>query len=269
MTNNNKIKYPIISPYHLEGICETIASTSDGLTGSEISKILVDCGIDDYSPDMKKSKRLYNAFVSIQNNSKCSNKILNFLSSAMQPSRYLGKDNVFHQRLNDLNKSLSFIGLEMSHSAKFKKTTQATTLSEAQQRANSFKSKLQSRNVHHEIIRFCDAELLVENYFHSIFEATKSVAERIRNMTGVYADGIKLVEVVFQINNPLIKINLLRNETDRSEHYGLANLIKSIFGLIRNPTAHTPKIKFIIEEEEAIDLMSLISFAHKKLDKSI
>jgi hypothetical protein len=45
------------------------------------------------------------------------------------------------------------------------------------------------------------------------------------------------------------------------------NLIKGLFGLIRNPTAHEPKIKFIIEEDEALDLMILISYAHKRLDK--
>ena len=46
------------------------------------------------------------------------------------------------------------------------------------------------------------------------------------------------------------------------------NLIKGLFGLIRNPTAHVPKIKFPIEEDEALDLMILISYIHKRLDKA-
>lgn len=67
----------------------------------------------------------------------------------------------------------------------------------------------------------------------------------------------------------MIKINLLKTDTDRSEHIGLCNLIKGIFGLIRNSTAHEPKIKFEITEEEALDILNTISFIHKRLDKAI
>jgi len=44
-------------------------------------------------------------------------------------------------------------------------------------------------------------------------------------------------------------------------------MIKGLFGLIRNPTAHEPKIKFLIEEDEALDVMTTISYIHKRLDK--
>ena len=65
----------------------------------------------------------------------------------------------------------------------------------------------------------------------------------------------------------MIRINGLIKDTDRSEHIGLSNMIKGLFGLIRNPTAHEPKIKFLIEEDEALDVMTTISYIHKKLDK--
>ncbi len=109
----------------------------------------------------------------------------------------------------------------------------------------------------------------MENYFHSVFEATKSVADKLRKLTGLYADGVELVEVAFSTKNPLIKVNLLQDDTHRSEHIGLANLIKGLFGLIRNPTAHAPKIKFVIYEAEALDIISTITLIHKKLDKSL
>ncbi|HEY9000471.1 MAG TPA: TIGR02391 family protein [Mucilaginibacter sp.] len=262
-------KHPIIPPYHLESICQTIAATSEGLTGTEIRKILGDCGIKDTDPEMTKWKRLYNAFVHYQNRNQCSNQILNFLSYSMQPSRYLGKDELFHFRLNELNKCLSFIGVELTKEARFRKINKARTLDEAQQRASHYKYKLELRNVHPEIIKYCKAELLVENYFHSIFEAVKSIASRIRSTTGLYADGTALVDVAFSTANPLIRINLLENDTHRNEHLGLANIIKGLFGLIRNPTAHTPKIHFVIDEEEALDIMCIISLVHKKLDKAI
>ena len=263
------VKYPFIQWHNLESICGVIADTTEGLTGAEIGTILANCGIDDIDTVSSKRKRLYHAFANYQKQSQCSNKVLNFLTAAMQPSRYLGKDVLFHYRLNELNKSLSFIGLELTEQAKFKRIDKASTLTEAQQRASHYKHKLEMRNTHLSVMKYCKDEILDENYFHSVFEAVKSVADRIRSITGLYTDGVTLTEVAFSTSNPLIKINLLQNDTQRSEHLGLTNLIKGMFGLIRNPTAHTPKIKFIIEEDEALDIMCIVSLIHKKLDKMI
>lgn len=77
------------------------------------------------------------------------------------------------------------------------------------------------------------------------------------------------MEIAFSTSNPLIRINLLKNATDKSEHIGLMNIIKGLFGLIRNLTAHTPKIEFEINEDEALDIMTTVSMVHKRLDKAL
>ncbi|HEX4373727.1 MAG TPA: TIGR02391 family protein, partial [Puia sp.] len=225
--------------------------------------------IQDTDPGITKWKRLYNAFTRSQKKHQCSNQVLQFLTAAMQPSRYFGKQEFFITRLNELNKRLSFIGISMTESAKFLIVEKAQTLSEAQQRASHFRYKLEIRNVHSDVFKYCGEELLQENFFHAVFEGVKSIADRLRGMTGIYADGNALIDIAFSTTTPLVRINLLQNETERSEHVGLSNMIKGLFGLIRNPTAHRPKIKFIIEEEEALDIMTLISFTHKKLDKAL
>ncbi|KAA8485589.1 uncharacterized protein (TIGR02391 family) [Arcticibacter tournemirensis] len=269
MADRAVTKHPMISAVHLESICELIADTSEGLTGSEITKILADCSLIDHTPTgLNKRSRLYNAFVLFQNNNQCSNGILKFLSQAMNPARYFNKDEIFQYRLNELNKRLSFIGLEITKEAKYRQVAAATTLTEAQERASHYKQKLELRNVHLEVFKYCNEELVKENYFHSVFEAVKSIAQRLRNLTGVHADGNPLADVVFSTTNPLLRINPLQTDTERSEHLGLSNTIKGLFGLIRNPTAHTPKIKFVITESEALDIMTIVSFVHKKLDKS-
>lgn len=258
----------MISAVHLESICSMIADTSEGLTGTEITKIMADCSLNDHSPLLNKRSRLYNAFVQYQNANQCSNAILNFLSQAMNPGRYFNKDEVFNYRLNELNKRLSLIGLEITKEARYRKVTVAKTLTDAQERASHYKYKLEQRFVHPEIIKYCNEELVRENYFHSVFEGVKSIAQRLRDLTGVHADGNALADVVFSTSNPLIKINPLQTDTERSEHLGLASIIKGLFGIIRNPTAHTPKIKFVINETEALDIMTIVSFVHKKLDKA-
>lgn len=267
MINKAVTKQPVIYESHLESICDMVGDVKDGLTHREITKILGDCKIKDYSPELNKKERLYNAFANYQNVNQCSNGILQFLSQAMNPARYFNKEDLFSYRLNELNKRLSFVGFELTREAKYRKVSAAKTMSEAQERASHYKYKLEQRNVHHEVIKYCNEELLQENYFHSVFEGVKSVAQRLRELTGVHADGNPLVDVVFSTTNPLLKLNALQDDTDRSEHLGLANMIRGLFGLIRNPTAHRPKIKFVIDEAEALDTMGIVSFVHKKLDK--
>jgi len=81
---------------------------------------------------------------------------------------------------------LAFSGIHLGEDGKLRPVTQARTLSEAQERAGRLRSKLIERNVHHDVLQFCKAELLVENYFHAVFEATKSVADKIREKTGLH-----------------------------------------------------------------------------------
>lgn len=259
-------RHPIIEPHLLESICKTIADTSTGLSGSELGKILADSRIKDIDPTNTKWKRLYNAFVNWQNDNKCSNHILKFIQNALQPVRYLGNEEIFQDRRNEINKRLSFIGFELTDSGNFLKVNKTNTISEAEQKANKLKYKLEQRNTHTYIYKYCRAELLVENYFHVVFEATKSMADRLRELTGSTLDGNILAETIFSTDNPLLRINDLSNSCERSEHIGLCNLIKGVFGLIRNPTAHEPKIKFTINEETALDYLSIISFIHKKLN---
>lgn len=251
----------------IEGISKTLGDTNRGLSGTEIAKFLAEARITDCDPIMTKWKRLYNAFVNYQNRNKNSNNILTFINKSMSPARFVGKNELFEDIRFELNKYLSFAGLKLKENGKFTSTDSTSTISEAEQKANRFKSKLEQRNTHRKIYEYCKAELLAENYFHSVFEAVKSVAETIRQKTGLTQDGGELIELAFSIKNPLIMINKLSNETEESEHKGFANLIKGVFGMFRNTTAHAPKITWEINEADALDIMSTVSLIHRKLEQ--
>jgi uncharacterized protein (TIGR02391 family) len=263
------VKRPILSASILESICLLLADTNTGLTGSQLAKLLADSQIPDVDPSLSKWKRLFNAFVSWQNAHQCSNYILKFIQQAINPVSYLGRESLFEDRRHKINQILSFAALELTDTGKFKIVERSETITQAEQRANRLKHKLESRNTHAYIFMYCKPELLVDNCFHAVFEATKSVADRIRELTGLILDGNALVDKAFARELPLITINPLLTESERSEHTGLANLIKGMFGLIRNPTAHDPKLKFDINEEEALDKLTTISLIHKLLDKAI
>jgi uncharacterized protein (TIGR02391 family) len=252
----------------LESISLVLADTASGLTGSQIGKLLLDSDLVDVDPTNSKWKRLFNSFVQFQNKYQCSNHILKFIQKALDPVRYLGRQDVFEERRHRINQILSFSGYELSDAGKYRQVMRSETIDQAEQRASRLKNKLDVRGTHSTIMLYCKPELLVDNYFHSVFEATKSVAERLRELTGSTSDGSDLVQEVFSTKAPLLKINGLATETDRNEHIGLANIVKGMFSMMRNPTAHTPKLKFVIEEEDALDRLAVISFIHKQLDKA-
>ncbi len=47
------------------------------------------------------------------------------------------------------------------------------------------------------------------------------------------------------------------------------HLIKGLFGMFRNTTAHAPKIKWTIDEQDALDSLTLASMLHRTLDKCV
>lgn len=262
----NKTTIPPIDGSVLEGISKILGHTNYGLTGTEIAKFLQEVSIPDVDSTNTKWRRLFNAFVAFQNRKQLSNNILTFISKSMSPARFIGRNDLFENMRFELNKRLSFIGLEFSETGRFIKIQNASTITEAEQRANRLKSKLEARNVHALIFHYCKAELVADNYFHSVFEATKSVAETIRIKTGLTEDGGALIDKAFALSNPLIKINDLSTETKQSEHKGFANLIKGVFGMFRNTTAHAPSVIWEINEEDALDILSTISLIHRRLN---
>ncbi|MES2734066.1 MAG: TIGR02391 family protein, partial [Bacteroidota bacterium] len=104
------IRRPVFDAGVLEAISKTIGETNDGLTGTEIGRLLTQCNIQDIDPANTKWRRVYHAFVEWQNINQCSNHILTFIQSALSPVRYIGKEELFHYRRNEMNKRLSFIG---------------------------------------------------------------------------------------------------------------------------------------------------------------
>ncbi len=256
----------------LRKLCDIIGETSNGLSNTEISKMLADCQINDVAPTLNKRTRVYEALINKQNQDNCSNNILKFITTFVSPVSYIGNKNLHTERLGYINEVLLFAGLQIDERGTLLKATAAKTIDEAQERAGRLKKKLVDRAVHSDVIRFCNAELLQENYFHAVFESTKSVADKIREKTGLTLDGADLVDKAFGLgptNTPKLAFNSLQTESEQSEHKGFANLLKGLFGMFRNVTAHVPKIKWTINEEDALDSLTMASLLHRKLDKCV
>ena len=237
-------------------------------TGSEITRVLNDRDIIDRSGESTKWRRLYWVFKDTQRNYRCANKILDFIQAFLAPVRFVGNSELFEAQRTQLNSILAFSGIEFGSDGQFKQRDAAKTLSEAERRVQTIQNKFQGRRMHPEVIKYCQIELMQDNYFHAVFEATKGLAQRIRDMSGIQADGPALIDRVFSIEQPVLAFNTLRTDTEKSEHKGFAALLKGCFAAVRNPLAHEPKILWD-GEDDAADYLSLISLLHRMLDDCV
>jgi len=252
----------------IEKIAKIIGDTSAGLTGSEIGYILNSIKIQDPNPEMTKWKRLYNAFVKAHNENGKDNFILSFISKAFEPSRFIGDSGRYNILLDELNTVLSFVGLRFEEDGKFHSITKSTTLSEAETRASNLRKIVIERGFHQELLKYCESELLQDNYFHAVLESIKGIASMIRFKTGLTLDGADLIDKAFSSTNPMLYINKLETETEISEQKGFMNLLKGLFGTFRNPTAHAAKIEWNMEEQDALDLFAIASYSYRRIEKA-
>ncbi|MGE0425381.1 MAG: TIGR02391 family protein [Reyranellaceae bacterium] len=165
-----------------------------------------------------------------------------------------------------VNHALAFVGIVVHESGELEAVAAASTLSEAEARASELRTSLVGRHLHPDVVSFCRAELVQKNYFHAVFEATKSVAAKLRKLTGLSSDGHELVQSTLEGDVPLLAINNLSKPSERTEQRGFANLLKGIFSMFRNPLAHEPKVEWEVSMRDAEDLMGTLSLIHRRLD---
>ncbi len=270
----------IFTEQNLHNISAIIADTNRGLTKSELERhlreskiVLVSDGSYNngiyYKIGLNKRDWLYNCFANEINTTHSFDRIVRFIEIVMDPTNYtkMEKRGQYQFILEELNKILLLLGCEINPSGKLTEKVKATTLEEVDRRVNSLKKKLYDRNIHSEVTKYCIKDYLRKDYFDAVFEATKGLAERVREISGLNSDGNELFQSAFATKDPYIVLNMLATESEKNEYNGLKELLMSLFHLVRNPMAHTPKINWKQNENEALDILTIISFAHKYLDK--
>ena len=262
-------RIPCFDAQHLEAACRVLADTDRGLTGLEIGYLLQDIKIEDVSPVETKWRRVFNALAQAQNKHQVGNHLIMFVTRALNPVKYVRNKEAFEWRRDELNVVLAFSGFFIREDGKVVRSDPASSLSDARARAGRMRSALEQRNVHAEVLKYCRAEVIQENYFHAVLEAVKGVAERVRQQSGLVSDGAELVTEAFSVKTPLLAINRLVTESEKSEQKGFTQLLIGLFGMVRNPTAHAPKIIWPMPEQDALDILTLVSLVHRKLDGTI
>ena len=236
-------------------------------TNSQIDTCLKQLRLSAAGSDTTKWKKILFVFQKYQDRNKNSKDTIRILENLYSPMRFIKDKDQYNVERTKLNKILCMQGFELDKSGTIISVSIIKSLDEVNARYNGLIEKLRERQTHEEVIKYCTAELLVENYFHSIFEAAKGLSDRVREMSGLLEDGAKLYDTVFSNNNPILAYNDLETDSEKNQQNGLKEMLKGITHYVRNVTAHEPKIKWIIEESAAVEILTVISFLHSELDK--
>jgi uncharacterized protein (TIGR02391 family) len=254
---------PAFSAGSIEMVCRVLGQAC---TGPQIPNLVAPLRVSAGQDGDTKWRRLFNAVVDAQNRQQDGRPLIRLVSEVMRPVRFASPAE-FEQHRAAVSERLLLSGLEVRADGRVHRATAATTLAQARARADDLRDELERRNVHPDVLRFCRVELLQDNYFHAVLEAAKSVAQKLRDRAGVSGDGAGLVDATCGLTSgPLLAFNALATEWDRSEHIGIATLLKGMFSTFRNPTAHAPRIAWATSRAEALDMLTLASMLHRRLD---
>ena len=224
----------------------------------------------DYFQPSKRDKLLH--ALKVLNQRSGSKGVLQLIGALNEPVSFSQSPEEFNTFCNGINRILRFHGVEYRDDGKFHPVDATRTLSEADQRAKALENKISSRRIHPEVWKSCGAESLQEDYFHAVEEAYKGLAQRIQQKTGLTHDGVQLIKSAFERPSssqgglPKLAFNTLRTTTEQNEHDGFLDLLIGCTKLFRNPMAHTPKVMWNREVDDAADGITLISMLSYQLD---
>lgn len=161
----------------LQALCDVLGATDSGLSGAQVGQLLAHCGFDDPEPETTKRYRLFAALDRRQDRDRCANHVLRFVEAAMQPVRFVTAPDWFEDLRGGVNEVLGFAGWAIDREGRIHSVSVKRQLAEPEERAACLRRELDRRRVHPDVLRFCRAELLVDDYFNAVLESVKSLAD--------------------------------------------------------------------------------------------
>ncbi len=125
------------------------------------------------------------------------------------------------------------------------------------------------RNFHSEVVKHSQKLFLQSNFFHAVFESAKAYNKDVKTKSQSDKDGQPLMLNVWGCDNGVLKVTACQTQTDKDFQDGIKFISGGLMSAIRNPTAHEPAITWPIDKQDCLDILSLISFLYRQLDKSV
>lgn len=275
------ITVPSIDPTYLTMICDALVSLDDVISDGELGILLLSSDIPDANPNASRHRRLLTAMIAEQERARCADSIAKFLRRTGYHIKTKRGEDAYKRYIREMNQILSFAGLELDNNANLDKASLKPQVDgakhmyvapEAEERAKQLKSLIRARHLHPDLELSCRAEFFVEpGYFVFLTEATKVLLEKVKSKSNLRVDNPGIAEQAFAFpwkGEPVLAFNQFEADSDRSEQFSLMVLLKAMFLIVQDEQSGKYRHGWKLSQDDALDLLTMISFFHRKIDKA-
>jgi len=256
-----------IKPFSLSALERIAQIIGDRYSGSEITGFFHKVGFSKIHHDgSTKWRFVYTALEQIQNLKDGPHEIAKIIEQLCDPQEYFGNAEGHKQIVNQINEILRFYGLTMNvKDGKILVTDEADAILHSRETGEA--KLFNSRRFHPEVVKHARLLFLEGHHFHAVFECCKAFDKYVREKSKIDKHGFKLMSAALSLTGSL-KLNRQQAETERNEQEGLMHLCMGLMKAIRNPEGHEPELDWPITKEDALDILSLVSFLYRQVDKT-
>jgi uncharacterized protein (TIGR02391 family) len=254
-----------IKPFSLSALERIAKIIGERYTGSEITELFRKAGFPHIQHDgSTKWRFVYAALEELQKQSYGPYNVAKVIEKLCDPQEYFGQAEYHKGIVEEVNEILTFYGLEVSP-----KTGKITVKPSISPVLRSQRSKAEevfdSRSFHPQALTHARPLFIEGKNFHAVFECCKAFEKYVREKSRINKHGAELTGAALSLKGSL-KINTQRTETERNEQEGVMHLCMGLMRAVRNPEAHEPELDWPITQEDALNILSLISFLWQKID---
>ena len=129
------------------------------------------------------------------------------------------------------------------------------------------KNNFNENNFNKELVSAVGNRLQNDNFEDAVKQALLFITDIFRTKSGLTDDGVSLVSKALSVNNPLIRINELKDDTEQNEQKGVMYLSQGVYSAFRNPLNHSVHTK--ISEKECIRQLIIIDMIFDYITRDI
>ena len=254
-----------ISKFELSAL-EQLSKIMCYKTGSEITDLFRKAGCGNIKHDgSTKWRFLYDTFDKLQKEDLGQNTIIKFLETACNPQEFFEESENREIVVGKINAVLVFYSLKINDQGKAEHISEKYTTIPSTKTHNE--KLFEQRNYHEQIINHAKIQFISNQYFIAINECCKTFDNYVKSKSKIDSHGYNLMSKALSPNGPL-KLNPHITETEKNQQAGLMHMCMGLMYHVRNPTAHETQQDLQISREDALDIMSFISYLFKQIDNT-
>jgi uncharacterized protein (TIGR02391 family) len=256
-------------------LCDAFVALEDVITDGELGALIISSGIQDIHHNASRHRRLCTAFIADQDHNRCADNLAGFLRRTGFHIKKSRGEAAYKRFSKEVNQVLSFAGYEINQDSEIRLLDRSKTSyvpPEADERAKQFREIVRQNKLHPDIEMVCRGEFFVDKgYFRPVRESMRFLIEKIKAKAVLGADGPELAEHAFSFawpGKPVLAINAFMTDKDLAEQFSFMVMLKAYFLMFQDEQTRTYKPSWEVPLEDALSLLSLASYFHRKVDKA-